>query len=214
MTPIVDPRIEHYATEHTTEESELLRRLARETEQTMELPQMMTGRLEGTFLRLLVRMLAARRVLEIGTFTGYGALSMAAGLPDDGRLITCEIDPRAAAIAEKYFRQSRDGNKIELRRGAALETLAQLDGPFDFVFIDADKKSYPQYYERSMGLVRDGGIIAIDNVLWSGKVLDPPDEDAQAIASLNDRIRRDGRVEHVLATIRDGILIVYKKPVR
>ena len=142
MIALVDEKIEAYATNHTSEESELLARLARETEESMKLPQMLTGRLEGGFLRLMVRALQARRILEVGMFTGYSALMMAEALPDDGRLVTCEVNPKAEKVARRYFAESPHGHKIDVRMGLAVETIKTLDGPFDFVFIDADKENY------------------------------------------------------------------------
>lgn len=211
MIPLIDAKLEAYAIEHTSEETELLRRLARETEETMKSPQMLTGRIEGTLLRLLVRMLGAKRVLEIGTFTGYGTLSMAAALPDDGRIITCEVDPKAEAVARRYFAESPHAHKIEIRMGPALDTVRGLSGPFDFVFLDADKKNYPSYYELCLDRVRAGGALAVDNALWSGRVLEPRDEDSRAIAELNRTVQSDPRVDNVLLPIRDGVLLAVKR---
>jgi caffeoyl-CoA O-methyltransferase len=212
MEPIVDPALERYAEEHSSEVPELLQRLERETLATMKLPQMLSGRTEGQLLRLLVKSLSARRVLEVGTFTGYSALMMASALPDQGELVTLEVDPVAERVARRYFGESEHGGKIRLLMGPALETLSSLAPPFDLAFIDADKENYPRYYERVMELVRPGGLIVVDNVLWSGKVLDPrEDEEARAIHALNDTVRSDPRVEHVLLTVRDGVLLVRKR---
>jgi caffeoyl-CoA O-methyltransferase len=178
----------------------------------MDAPQMLTGRLEGRLLKLLAALCGAERVLEIGTFTGYSALSMAEGLPDDGRIITCEIEKAHAAMAQRYFDRSPHGKKIEIRLGPALETLASLTGPFDLAFIDADKGNYPAYYERSVELVRPGGLILVDNTLWSGQVLNPQDAESKAIDALNRRIAADARVENVLLTVRDGLQVVRKLP--
>ena len=211
MIALVEEKIEAYATEHSREEPELLARLARETRETMELPQMLTGRLEGTFLRLMVRALRARQVLEVGMFTGYSALMMAEALPDDGRLITCEVNPKAEKVARRYFAQSPHGHKIDVHMGPALETIKTLEGPFDFVFIDADKENYPTYYELCLERVRLGGAIAIDNVLWSGHVLNPQDEETRAIVALNQLVLRDPRVDNALLTVRDGLMLAVKK---
>ncbi len=211
MISFIDEKFENYATNHTTAEPELLQRLARETHESMKDPVMLTGRLEGTFLRLLVRMLQARRVIEVGTFSGYSALMMAEALPDDGKLITCDVDPKAEEIAGRYFAQSPHGHKIELRMGPALETLESLNGPFDLAFVDADKENYPAYYELCLERLRPGGAIAVDNVFWNGDVLDPKDEGTRAIAALNERVTRDPRVDHALLTIRDGLMLVVKK---
>lgn len=211
MISFIDEKFENYATNHTTAEPELLQRLARETHESMKDPEMLTGRLEGTFLRLLVRMLQARRVIEVGMFSGYSALMMAEALPDDGKLITCDVDPKAEEIARRYFAQSPHGHKIELRMGPALETLESLNGPFDLAFVDADKENYPAYYELCLERLRPGGAIAVDNVFWNGDVLDPKDDEARAIAALNERVTRDPRVDHALLTIRDGVMLVVKK---
>jgi caffeoyl-CoA O-methyltransferase len=211
MIPLIDEKLEHYATEHTSEEPDLMRRLAKETVEKMERHRMLTGRLEGTFLKLLVRMLQAKRVLEVGTFTGYGTLMMASSLPVGGRVITCDVDPSAEAIASRYFAESRHGEKIELKMGPALETLRELSGPFDLVFIDADKKNYPRYYELCLERTRTGGAIVVDNVLWSGRVLKPADEESRAIATLNDRVQNDDSVDNVLLPIRDGVMLIVKK---
>ena len=211
MIVLVDEKLEAYAANHTRAQPELLNRLARETHGSMKDPEMLTGRLEGGFLRLMVRAFQARRIVEVGMFTGYSALSMAEALPDDGKLITCEVNPEAEAIARRYFRESPHGDKIEIRMGPALETLEKLEGPFDFAFIDADKENYPTYYELCLERLRPGGAIAVDNVLWSGRVLDPQDEETRAIATLNERVSKDDRVDHALLTIRDGLMLVIKK---
>lgn len=220
---LIPPDIEDYAREHTRPEPDLLRRLAEETYAGMEMPTMLTGRLEGRLLKLLARLCGARRVLEIGTFTGYSALSLAEGLPEDGKVITCEIEPRHADFARRYFARSPHGRKIEIRMGPALDSLRSLAGeaaggggtggaagPFDMVFIDADKSNYPAYYERAMELTRPGALIVVDNTLWSGQVLRPSDADSRAIDALNRRIAGDERVENVLLTVRDGVQLVRK----
>jgi caffeoyl-CoA O-methyltransferase len=172
---------------------------------------MLTGRLEGNFLRLMVRAVQARCVLEVGMFTGYSALMMASALPDDGRIVTCEVNPKAERVARRYFAQSPHGHKIDVRMGPAVETIKGLAGPFDFVFIDADKESYPVYYDLCLERVRAGGVIAIDNVLWSGRVLNPQDAETRAIAALNEKVLRDDRVDNALLTIRDGVMLAVKK---
>jgi caffeoyl-CoA O-methyltransferase len=177
----------------------------------MKSPQMLSGRTEGQLLRLLIRSIRASRVLEVGTFTGYSALMMAEALPADGELITLEVDPKAEAVARRYFAESEHGRKIRLLMGPALETLGTLAGPFDFAFVDADKQNYRRYYDRVVPLLRPGGMLAVDNVLWSGRVLDPRDEETRAIHELNERARTDPGVEHVLLTVRDGVLLVRKR---
>jgi caffeoyl-CoA O-methyltransferase len=208
---IVDKDLEKYAFDHTSPEPELLRRLSEETYARMQMPQMLTGRLEGRLLNLLARISGVRRALEIGTFTGYSALSIAEALPEDGKVVTCEIEPVNAAMARRYFDASPHGRKIEIRMGPALDTLSGLEGPFDMAFIDADKENYPEYYEKTLELVRPGGLILVDNTLWSGLVLKPHDRESIAIDALNKRIAKDPRVENVLLTIRDGLQVVRRK---
>lgn len=173
---------------------------------------MQVGHLEGSFLRLLLRIAKARRVLEVGTFTGYSALAMAEGLPPGGRLITCDIDPVVTQIARKTWAKSPHGKKIELRLGHALKTLRKLRGTFDAVFIDADKENYIRYWELCVPKVRRGGILLVDNVLWSGRVLRPKDETDRAIVAFNRYVVSDRRVEAVMLTLRDGVTLAYKKP--
>lgn len=204
-------RIEEYAERHTRALSDLHARLWKETHQKTAYPGMMVGPLEGALLRLLVRLTAAKRVLEIGMFTGYSALAMAEALPEDGRLITCDVNPETAEIARRYFALSPHGPKIEIKLGPARETLKALKGPFDLCFIDADKESYSQYYDRAVELVRRGGLIVLDNMLRGGRVLNPRDQEARAVAALNHRIQKDERVENVLLPIRDGVMVAYRR---
>src|SRR5262245_16596957 len=203
--------VENFAHDHTEPESDLFRRLEQETRETMQYPEMMVGRIEGQFLKMLVQLTGARRVLEIGTFTGYSALMMAEGLSPDGQLITCEVNPKAEEIARRYFAESSHGHKIELRMGAALETIAAMTEPLDLVFIDADKKNYPNYYEACMPLLRPGGLIVADNVLWSGNVIAPKDDETRAIVAFNERVQADPRVENVCLTVRDGMMLARKR---
>ena len=208
----INEAVERFAHDHTDTESDLFRRLQEETFATMQHPQMQVGRIEGHFLKMLVRLTGARRILEIGMFTGYSALMMAEALPDDGRLITCDVNPRAEEVARRYFAESLHGQKIEIRIGPALETIATLAGPLDMVFIDADKTNYLNYYEACLPLLRPGGLIAADNVLWSGKVLQPEDDDTRAIVAFDERVQADPRVENVCLTVRDGIMLAWKRP--
>ncbi len=204
-------QIEDYSERHTRDLSDLNGRLWRETQQKTDYPGMMVGPLEGALLRLLVRLTAAKRVLEIGMFTGYSALAMAEALPQDGKLITCDIDPETTEIARRYFAKSAHGHKIEIKLGPAIQTLKQLKGPFDLGFIDADKESYSVYYDRVVDLVRQGGLIVLDNMLRGGRVLNPRDPDSRTVAALNDRIQKDARVENVLLPIRDGVMLAYRR---
>jgi len=206
----IDEKIEKYAYQHTSEEGELLRRLEEETYEKLEIPHMTTGRVEARFLKLLARLVGARRILEVGTFGGYSALSMAEALPQEGTLVTCELDPIAIAFARKYFSESPHGKKITLLEGPALESIKTLNGPFDMAFIDADKENYSNYYEAILPLIRQGGLIAVDNVLWSGRVLDPKDDSDKAIHQFNERVMQDHRVESVLLTVRDGLNCIVK----
>jgi len=211
MEPIVLPELENYAAAHTEPESELLQELIRETKAKTEIPQMAVGHLEGAFLKMLIRISDAKRVLEVGTFTGYSSLAMAEGLPADGELITCDINPETTAMAKEYWSRSPGGKKIQSVMGPALESIAKLEGQFDFVFIDADKMNYLAYWEACLPKVNSGGLLAVDNVLWSGTVLSPKDDDEIAIAAFNDHVLRDARVEVVMVTIRDGITLARKK---
>jgi caffeoyl-CoA O-methyltransferase len=211
MSFIVEPGIEQYAEEHTTSDGELFERLAAETREKTTAPQMMVGRIEGQFLATLVRLSGARRILELGTFTGYSSISMASALPPDGRIITCDVDPEATAIARRYMDESGHGDKIEIRLGPALDTLRELEGPFDLVFIDADKPNYVNYYEAALPLLGDDGLLIADNVLWSGRVVeDGGDESTKAIKSFNEHVKRDTRVVSVTLTVRDGMTLVRK----
>tara|TARA_Y100000590_G_scaffold101936_1_gene115766 strand:+ start:68 stop:700 length:633 start_codon:yes stop_codon:yes gene_type:complete len=206
----IDEKIEEYAFNHTSYEGDLLKRLEEETYEKLEIPQMTTGRIEARFLKLLARLVGATRILEIGTFAGYSALSMAEALPEDGELITCEIDTEAIDFAKRYFELSSHGKKITVLEGAALNSLKSISGPFDMIFIDADKENYSNYYELILPMMRSGGLMAVDNVLWSGRVLDPQDKSDQAIHKFNERVVQDERVESVLLTIRDGLSCIVK----
>ncbi len=212
MAFIVDERVEEYAVEHTTVLHDLFERLEAETREKTTAPQMMVGRLEGGFLATLVRVSGAKRILELGTFTGYSSISMASALPDDGRIITCDVDPDATGIARRYMDESGHGDKIEIRLGPALETIEALDGPFDLVFIDADKPNYENYYEAVLPKLADNGLVIADNVLWSGRVVETDgDESTQAIKAFNEHVRKDSRVVSVMLTVRDGMTLVQKR---
>lgn len=210
---IVLSAYEDYASEHTTQESDVLCALAKETlRQTGDDAIMQVGHLEGAFLRLLVKISNARRVLELGTFTGYSALAMAEGLPEDGELITLDIDKDYTDIAKKFWAKSPHGKKIKLILGPAFETLQKLTGMFDLVFIDADKGNYLNYWNLCMPKVRQGRLLVVDNVLWSsGDVLHPKDSTEKAIAAFNEFVRSDSRVEAVMLTIRDGVTVAIKR---
>jgi len=212
MIALLNKDLEDYARSKTEPAGSLLDELEQETRESMELPQMLTGQLEGRFLKLMAQTVGARRCLDLGTFTGYSALSIAEGTADDGEVITCEIDPKCLAVARKYFQRSPHGKKIKIKEGPALETIKQLSGPFDLVFLDSgDKNNYYRYYEATLPLLRSGGLFLADNVLWDGRVLDPRDEFSLAIAQFNDRICADERVDRAMLTIRDGVFFIRKK---
>jgi caffeoyl-CoA O-methyltransferase len=210
---IVPEEIEQYADEHTTAPTELLAALAEETRATLRAPQMLTGTIEGRFLEMLVFASQARRVLELGTYSGYSCISMAAGLPPDGHIDTCEVDPQHAEVALRCIDQSGYADRITVHLGPALETIERLDGGWDFVFIDADKENYLNYYEAVVPRLSERGLIAVDNTLWSGRVVDDSDDsvDTRAIREFNDRVRSDERVVCVQLTVRDGVTLVRRR---
>jgi caffeoyl-CoA O-methyltransferase len=211
MDRFINAAVEQFAHDHTEAETDLYARLREETYRGMDRPQMQVGLLEGRFLQMLVHLTGARNILEIGMFTGYSTLMMAEALTNDGRLITCEVDPKAEAMARKYFDESPHGRKITIRMGPALETIKTLSGPFDLVFIDADKPNYSNYYHACFPLVKPGGLIIGDNVLWSGKIIDPQDDDTRAIVAFNRLVQSDRRVTNVCLTVRDGIMLAWKR---
>ncbi len=208
---LVSEEIEAYARAHTDKPSPLLEALTQETREKMEFHRMQVGPLEGAFLRMLVKLTGARRVLEVGMFTGYSGLCLAEGLPEDGELITCDINPKAEEIARRYFAQSPHGKKIQVRMGPALETIAALEGTLDLVFIDADKESYADYFDAVLPRLKQGGLIVADNTLWSGRVLNPQAESDHAIVAFNAKVAKDERVERVQLTLRDGVTLIRKK---
>jgi predicted O-methyltransferase YrrM len=213
MSFIVNEPVERYAEEHTTPVPDLFQRLAAETREKSDSPQMMVGLLEGRFLEFLVRQTGARSVLELGTFTGWSSISMASGLPEGGRITTCDVDEETTAIAQRYAEEAGVRDRIDYRLGRALETLETLDGPFDLVFIDADKENYVKYYEAVLPKLADNGLIVADNVLWSGKVADPDNREGntEAIREFNDHVMSDDRVECVMLTVRDGMLLIRRR---
>lgn len=209
---LIPEEIERYVSEYTDPVSPLLNRLEKETREKTPHPQMLSGKVEGRFLQMLIGISGARNALEIGTFTGYSTLMMAEGLPEDGEIVTLEIDDAYADIAERYFTISPFRDKIRLIRGPAKNKLrAMPQQAFDFIFIDADKTSYGYYYREGIRILRRGGLIATDNTLWSGKILQPDDDDSRAIARFNKMVKKDTRVEKVMLTIRDGIYLIRKK---
>jgi caffeoyl-CoA O-methyltransferase len=211
MDRFIDAAVEQFARSHTEPETDLYVRLREETYRVMQWPEMQVDVIEGRFLQMLVRLSGAKSILELGMFTGYSALMMAEALPEDGHLVTCEIDPKAEAIARRYFAESSHGNKITIRMGPALDTIKTLAGPLDLVFIDADKVNYSNYYEACLPLLKSGGLVVADNVLWSGKVVDPKDADDHAIVAFNRLVQSDPRVKNVCLTVRDGMMLAWKR---
>ena len=209
----VEPEIEAYAAAHTTQPEPLLAELAEETRTSLRSPQMLTGTIEGRFLELLVHGLVAKRVLELGTYSGYGTLSMAAGLPAGGRIDSCEISEEHAAVARRYLERAGYADRVTVHVGPALETIRSLDGNFDFVFIDADKENYVAYYEEVLPRLTAHGLIAADNTLWSGRVLDESDdsEATRAIREFNERVAGDERVTSVMLSVRDGVTLIRRR---
>jgi caffeoyl-CoA O-methyltransferase len=207
---ISDPAVEDYAARHTTPPSQALIRVTTATHVAFS-PQagMIVGTVEGRLLALLVAVSGASRILEIGTFTGYSAIAMAEALPAGGKLTTLEIDPEHAAVATSLVEAAGVADRVEIVLGPAIESLRELEGPFDLVFIDADKPSYPDYFEAVVPLVRPGGLIVADNVLWSGQVLDESDDPSTAaLRVFNHLVLHDPRVECAMLTIRDGVTLI------
>lgn len=206
--------IEDYALRHTTPESSLLRRIHRETHLKTPYPRMLSGHLQGRLLSIISCMIRPHRILEIGTFTGYSALCLAEGLTENGRLDTLEINPEMSEIILEYFSESPWKDQLFLHTGHALQLIDSLEGPFDLVFIDADKEEYLAYYQKVFEKVPSGGFILADNVLWGGKVLDevlPSDKESMGIVRFNNFIEQDERVEKLLLPVRDGLMILKKK---
>jgi caffeoyl-CoA O-methyltransferase len=212
MSFIVEPAVEEYAEAHSAPDGELFERLAAETREKSSAPQMMVGLLEGQFLGALVRSTGAQRILELGTFTGYSSISMALALPPGGRVITCDVNEETTAIARRYADEAGVADRIDYRLGPALESIAQLEGEFDLVFIDADKPNYTNYYEATLPKLARTGLMILDNTLWSGRVANPneDDENTRAIRAVNERVRDDPRVANVLLTVRDGMNLVWR----
>jgi caffeoyl-CoA O-methyltransferase len=212
MAGIVPEDIEQYALAHTTPVDGWMDALAEETRSTLRSPGMLSGAVEGRLLEMLVFASGARRVLEFGTYSGYSALSMARALPPDGRIFTLEVDPQHAEFAQRHIEVSPYASQIEILLGPALESVERLEGPFDLVFIDADKENYARYYEAALPKLSPRGLIAVDNTLWSGAVLDPDAEDAsdatRALAAFNHMVVADPRVVCVMLTIRDGVTLI------
>ena len=208
---LVDEKIETYATNHSQPTSALTNQVYEWTTENTDAPMMLSGPLQVSLLQLLAQSVNARRILEIGMFTGYSALAMAEVLPDDGQLITLDVDDEREGIARNFFDQSPHGAKIEIVIAPALDTIPGLEGEFDLAYIDADKLNYLNYYEAVMPLMRRGALIVADNVLWSGSVLNPDTDESSALCEYNRHVCADDRVTNVLLPIRDGLMACAKK---
>ncbi len=209
---LVSPELETYIEQHTTEENDLLYQINRETNLHVMMPQMLSGRVQGQALRMFSMMIRPSRILELGTFTGYSAICLAQGLVEGGRLITIDINEELKYRTQQYFIKAGLGNIIEMHTGNAVEIIPSLNEVFDLVFIDADKQNYSLYLELVINKVRHGGFIIADNVLWSGKVIQHnPDKDTKAIQDFNDKVKNDSRLDCVIFSVRDGMMVMRKK---
>lgn len=210
----IPENIQEYVEEHSGKESELLAKLDRETHQKVLMPRMLSGHLQGRVLSMISHMLEPERILEIGTYTGYSAICLAEGLAENGKLITLDKNEEIEEMVRDYFEEAGLSDKIDYRIGDAMSLIPDIEGPFDLVFIDADKKNYLNYFNLVFEKVRIGGFIVADNVLWSGKVVQTEkkiDSDTQAILDFNRSVEEDDRVENVLLPIRDGLMVVRRK---
>ncbi len=207
------PDFEQYAEDHTTPESDLLYRLYRETHLKTMYPRMLSGHLQGQFLRMISKIYRPKVILEIGTFTGYATINLALGLPDDGIIHTIDSNPELVEIGKKYFKEAGVEDKIKIQIGKAMEIIPGFKESFDLVFIDADKENYLNYYKLLIDKLKPGSIILADNAFWDGKVLDKStdDREAKGIMEFNAFVQKDDRVENVLVPIRDGLMMVRKR---
>jgi len=211
---MVAKNLSDYIETHTTDEEPLLWQLNRETHLKTYYPNMLSGKVQGKFLEMVVHMLQPRLVLEIGTFTGYSALAMAKALPQDGILYTIDNNEETESFAGRYFEKAPYGDKIRFLLGDALQVIPDMNEIFDLIFIDADKSHYPEYYELALGKLRKGGFMIADNVLWGGKVADEiphSDKETRGVTAFNEKVKNDSRVEQVLLSIRDGLMLIRKK---
>ena len=208
---LISKEIEQYCLDQSQPDTGLLKALVNKTLKEEEIPQMLSGPLVGGLLQLLIKITGAKNKLEIGMFTGYSTLKMAEALPEDGEIHTCELMEKHVKTAENWFKKSNDGYKIVIHQGKAINQLDTFKiGSFDLIFIDADKINYPEYYRRSTALLKVGGISVLDNMLWNGEVLNPKDDNAKALRETAELIKNNHRLESLLLTVRDGILI-YRK---
>jgi len=207
------PELHRYIVEHGARRDDALRAVEEKTEAMGDIAVMQTAPDQAALITLLVKSIGARRAIEVGTFTGYGAIAIARGLPEDGELVCCEISEEYAEISRANIEAAGVSDRVDVRLGPALETLTGLDGEFDFAYIDADKPGYDGYYEACLELLREGGLIMLDNVLLSGRAVEPPDDDdsARAIAALNEKIAADERVDVAMLGIADGVTLALKR---
>ena len=210
---ILSPELSAYAESHTSEETEVLKQLNRETNASVLMPQMLSGPLQGQLLSMISQMIRPKHILEIGTYTGYSAICLAAGLQEQGMLHTIDINDELGPMVNNYIQKANLTDRIKPYIGNALKIIPGLDESFDLVFIDADKINYSTYYDLVFDKIRSGGFILADNVLWSGKVLEPEksmDADTRAIVAFNKKVHEDKRVQHVLLPVRDGLMLIRK----
>jgi caffeoyl-CoA O-methyltransferase len=208
---IIHPDLQRYSEEHCRPESKLLKKIHRETMAHVLMPRMLSGHLQGRVLSMISRMIRPRLILEIGTYTGYSAICLAEGLHPDGRLITIDVNEELEDRVRSYFKDADLTKKVEYHIGRAVDILPGLQGPFDLVFIDADKQNNPVYFDLVIDKVPVGGFILADNVLWNGKVVQSnPDKDTRNVLAFNEKIQQDDRVENVLLPVRDGIMVMQK----
>ena len=204
--------IQAYCKGHTDPNNTLLSKLEKYTWENEEVPQMISGQMVGKFLQSAIQMIGAKKIIEVGTFTGYSALQMAETLPSDGEIHTCELMEKHAKTAQSFFNKSKHGKKITIHLGPGLFSLESLKiGSFDMAFIDADKLNYLEYYKRCLALIRQGGIVILDNMLWGGSVINPNDDDSRSLRKTGDYIQKDNRVFNTLIPIRDGLMLCIKK---
>lgn len=207
----INKDLDRYASEHTTSDSAEAAEIYSETLTRFDYPQMLSGQPVARLLQLLISLSGAKKVLEIGLFTGYSALSMAEALPEGGKVTSIEGREDLASEARKFLDKSAAGKQVEILVGEALTILPQLEGPYDFIFLDANKRMYPEFYPLCLNLLKKGGLLVMDNMLWWGKVLDPKDQDSTVLDRLNKEITQNPAVENILLTVRDGVQIIRKK---
>ena len=212
MNKLKSEDIQTYCREHSQVNTPLLSKLEKYTWENEEVPQMISGQLVGKYLQSIIKISRAKKIVEVGTFTGYSALQMAEAIPENGQIHTCELMEKHAETAQSFFNCSKHGKKITIHIGSAMNNLEKMKaGSFDMAFIDADKSNYLEYYKRCLILIRKGGTIVLDNMLWGGSVIDPNDDDSKSLRKTGDYIQKDERVFNVLLPIRDGLMMCIKK---